>query len=95
VGQQPPAIGVEAWPSIADLIHPIGIEQGRCRRAIGEGEAVARGPFAVRQIRFEPIIRDPQGVAPGNGMPNLGVSERDARNMAAYLYTLQPKLPPD
>jgi cytochrome c2 len=40
-------------------------------------------------------IRDPQGVAPGNGMPNLGVSERDARDMAAYLYTLQPKLPPD
>lgn len=40
-------------------------------------------------------LRDPQGVAPGNGMPNLGVSERDAKDMAAYLYTLQPKLPPD
>jgi len=40
-------------------------------------------------------VRDPQGVAPGNGMPNLGVSERDAKDMAAYLYTLQPKMPPD
>jgi len=40
-------------------------------------------------------LRDPQGVAPGNGMPNLGVSERDAKDMAAYLYTLQPKMPPD
>lgn len=39
-------------------------------------------------------LRDPQGVAPGNGMPNLGVSERDAKDMAAYLYTLQPTLPP-
>jgi cytochrome c len=38
-------------------------------------------------------LRDPQGVAPGNGMPNLGVSERDAKDMAAYLYTLQPMLP--
>jgi hypothetical protein len=26
---------------------------------------------------------------PGNAMPNLGVSEGDARDMAAYLYTLE------
>ncbi|MDB5710337.1 MAG: cytochrome c class [Sphingomonas bacterium] len=39
-------------------------------------------------------LRDPQGVAPGNGMPNLGVSEQDGRDMAAYLYTLKPMLPP-
>ena len=31
-------------------------------------------------------IRDPQGVDPGNVMPNLGVSRRDARDIAAYLY---------
>lgn len=31
-------------------------------------------------------IRDPQGVDPGNVMPNLGVSQRDARDIAAYLY---------
>lgn len=37
-------------------------------------------------------IRDPQEVAPGNGMPNLGVGEKDARNMAAYVYTLR-KMP--
>jgi cytochrome c2 len=34
-------------------------------------------------------IRDPQGVAPGNGMPDLGVGEQDARDIAAYLYTLK------
>ena len=39
-------------------------------------------------------LRDPQSVAPGNGMPNLGVSEKDARDMAAYLYTLKPRMPP-
>lgn len=39
-------------------------------------------------------LRDPQSVAPGNGMPNLGVSDRDARDMAAYLYTLTPAMPP-
>lgn len=31
-------------------------------------------------------IRDPQGVDPGNVMPNLGVTRRDARDIAAYLY---------
>ena len=34
-------------------------------------------------------LKNPQAIVPGNAMPNLGVSERDARDMAAYLYTLQ------
>jgi cytochrome c1 len=34
-------------------------------------------------------IRDPQGVDSLTAMPNLGVTERDARDMAAYLYTLR------
>ena len=34
-------------------------------------------------------IRDPQRVHPGSAMPNLGVTERDATDMAAYLYSLE------
>jgi cytochrome c2 len=34
-------------------------------------------------------IRYPQQVDPRNAMPDMGVSERDARDMAAYLYTLR------
>ncbi len=34
-------------------------------------------------------IRDPQAVVPGNAMPNMGVSEAEARDIAAYLYTLR------
>lgn len=34
-------------------------------------------------------LRAPQEVNPRTVMPNLGVSERDARDMAAYLYTLR------
>jgi cytochrome c2 len=34
-------------------------------------------------------IRWPQGVLPKNGMPDLGASEADGRNIAAYLYTLE------
>lgn len=34
-------------------------------------------------------IVDPQKIVPGNAMPALGVTEAQARDMAAYLYTLQ------
>ena len=34
-------------------------------------------------------IRDPQGVIPGNAMPDMGVTDAEARDIAAYLYTLR------
>jgi cytochrome c1 len=34
-------------------------------------------------------IRFPQAIEPGTVMPNLGVTEQDARDMGAYLYTLR------
>ena len=34
-------------------------------------------------------LRDPQGVVPGNAMPDMGVDEAQARDMAAHLYTLR------
>jgi cytochrome c len=34
-------------------------------------------------------LRHPQQVAPGSGMPDQGLSERDARDISAYLYTLR------
>jgi cytochrome c len=34
-------------------------------------------------------IRQPQQVESGTSMPNLHVGEHDARDMAAYLYTLR------
>ncbi|MCD6680579.1 MAG: c-type cytochrome [Burkholderiaceae bacterium] len=34
-------------------------------------------------------IRHPQAVSPGTAMPDLGVGERDARDMAAYLEQLR------
>lgn len=37
-------------------------------------------------IRF---IRNPLAVNPGSAMPAVGVTERDARDLAAYLYTLR------
>jgi cytochrome c len=34
-------------------------------------------------------VRHPQSVVAGNAMPELNVSDGDARDMAAYLYTLK------
>jgi cytochrome c2 len=36
-------------------------------------------------------LRDPQSVVPGNAMPNMGISEPQARDMAAFLYTLRQR----
>ena len=34
-------------------------------------------------------LRDPQQVERGTAMPNLGLTDRQARDVAAYLYTLE------
>ncbi|HEV2125651.1 MAG TPA: c-type cytochrome [Chloroflexota bacterium] len=36
-----------------------------------------------------PWVRFPQRFEPGSVMPNMGVSEAEARHIAAYLYTLR------
>ena len=33
-------------------------------------------------------LRDPQAVVPGNAMPDMGLSDEQARDITAYLYTL-------
>jgi putative membrane protein len=33
-------------------------------------------------------LRDPQDVVPGNAMPDMGITEEQARDITAYLYTL-------
>jgi cytochrome c len=34
-------------------------------------------------------LRHPQAVVPGNGMPDQGITDREARDIAAYLYTVR------
>jgi len=38
-------------------------------------------------------VRAPQEIAPGTAMPDTPMSDRDARDIAAYLYTLQQSVP--
>jgi len=40
-------------------------------------------------------LRDPQAISPGSAMPALGLSQAEARDAAAYLFTLGAgRLPP-
>ncbi len=34
-------------------------------------------------------IETPQSIVPGNAMPNMEINDHDARDVAAYLYTLR------
>lgn len=34
-------------------------------------------------------LQDPQAIVPGNAMPNLNITEADARDITAFLYTLK------
>jgi cytochrome c len=47
------------------------------------------GRFANEPIDMEQWLEHPQSMKPGTSMPDLGVNERDAEDMAAYLATLR------
>jgi cytochrome c2 len=51
------------------------------------GQAVIAGKLSNTPDNLQRWIRDPQGVTPGTDMPDLHVGERDARDIAAFLYT--------
>jgi cytochrome c len=53
------------------------------RRTYIAGEAPNTPERLVRWIEA------PQSIEPGTAMPDLGVTEQQARNIAAYLYTLK------
>ena len=49
--------------------------------------AILAGRLENTPDNMQRWIRDPQRVAPGTAMPDLDVGERDARDIAAFLYT--------
>ncbi|MDR5835940.1 c-type cytochrome [Caballeronia sp. LZ034LL] len=58
---------------------------GPTLQKLGERAYIA-GKLPNTPENVQTWIRFPQRVVPGNAMPDLGVSERDARDIAAYLY---------
>ncbi len=55
-------------------------------------EWARRGVLAGRHPNAPEVLvawlRDPPALSPGTAMPNLGLTEREARDAAAYLFTL-------
>lgn len=51
------------------------------------GRAVIAGVLENTPENLAQWIRDPQGVVPGNAMPNLAMSHQNAKDIAAFLYS--------
>lgn len=47
------------------------------------------GGIPNNPARMVAFLRDPPAHKPGTSMPALGLTEQEARHMAAYLYTLR------
>lgn len=77
---------------------------GSCHRIPGDELAIGRaGPPLAHMARRTVIagvlpntpdnlahwVQSPQSVVPGNAMPDMGLSARQARDVAAYLETLE------
>jgi mono/diheme cytochrome c family protein len=71
-------------PGVVGADTPVGPSLAHMAQRGFVAGVVANDPSHLMQW-----IRDPQALHPGSAMPDLGVTERDARDMAAYLYTLQ------
>jgi cytochrome c2 len=77
---------------------------GSCHVIPGIAGATGQAGPALRELAIRPTIagklannpaamarwlEHPQAVIPGNGMPEQGVTRREAQDMTAYLYTLK------
>lgn len=47
------------------------------------------GGIPNQPARMVAFLRDPPALKPGTSMPALGLTEQEARHMAAFLYTLR------
>ena len=61
---------------------------GPSLRAVGVRAEIA-GVLANTPRNLVRWLRYPQEIIPGNGMPDQGVTEAEARHIAAYLYTIK------
>jgi cytochrome c len=59
------------------------------------GRAYIAGRLTNRTMNLTRWIQSPRGVDPGTLMPDLGVSDAEARDIAAYLYTLDSGMSAD
>jgi cytochrome c len=71
-----------------------GIDESRGQDAPGL-QLWANRSFVAGAAPNEPenvmhFLMDPQSIQPGSGMPDLGISEEEARHITAFLFTVGP-----
>jgi mono/diheme cytochrome c family protein len=71
-------------PGVVGADTPVGPSLAHIARRSFIAGAVANDPQGL--MRW---LREPQSLHPGSAMPDLGVTERDARDMSAYLQSVQ------
>jgi mono/diheme cytochrome c family protein len=82
--QQYACVTCHVIPGVAGAVHPVGPSlEGIAHRKYLAGVLPNSRAAMVQWLRF------PQRVAPGTAMPDLGVSEQDAADLAAFLETLR------
>jgi cytochrome c len=79
--------GCEACHSIPGIAGARG-QVGPPLDAIG-GRTYLAGSLPNTPANLIRWIRDPQAIQPGTAMPEMGVTEQDGKDIAAYLYTLR------
>jgi cytochrome c2 len=55
---------------------------------VGERTIIA-GLLANTPENMQTWLKDPQAIVPGNAMPNMELNDHEAKDVAAYLYTLR------
>lgn len=81
--QQHLCVTCHAIPGMVGANHHVGPPLAGMGTRTYIGGVVANTP--ENMVRW---LKDPQALAPGSAMPALGLSDRDARDIAAFMYTL-------
>jgi cytochrome c len=79
--------GCVACHEIPGALGPRG-HTGPSLQGLARRQSLA-GVFPASPQNLVDWVRAPQRFVPGNTMPDLGVGAEDARDIAAYLFTLQ------
>ena len=76
--------GCHAIPGISNARGVVGPPLGNIADRL-----IIAGMLANTPENMTAWLEAPQSIVPGNAMPNMGLKPAEARNVAAYLYTLR------
>ena len=82
-------VGCTACHAFPDIAWP----RGRVGPGLGgfARQTLIAGRLPNRPDRLAAFVRDAPGLVPGSAMPAVAISAEEARDVAAYLYTLDDR----